>query len=91
VPPLLFNQIIAFDGIAMAAAKVRGHQLGTWQFQDGHAAASCTRCGRRLVVYYAPLQPDIGGSALLHGCKRASAELSPPGERNFSFYMLHFK
>ena len=65
---LIFDQIIAFDGIAAAAAKVRGHKLGDWQIQEGYAAATCIRCGRRMVVYYSPLQPDMDGSALWQCC-----------------------
>ena len=69
---LIFDQIIAFDGIAAAAAKVRGHKLGDWRIQDGCAAATCMRCGRPLVVYYSPLQPDMDGSALRHDCLQGS-------------------
>ena len=68
-PPIIFSQIMAFDGIAMAAARVRGHKLGDWTFHGGRAEASCTRCGRRLVAYYARWQPDMGGSVLLHACR----------------------
>lgn len=70
---LILDQIFAFDGIAGAAAKVRGHKLGDWRIQDGWAAATCIRCGRTLVVYYCPLlEPDMDGSALRHGCLRGS-------------------
>ena len=69
---LIFDQIIAFDSIAVTAAKVRGHKLGDWRIQDGSAAATCIRCGRPLVVYYSPLQPDMDGSALRHGCLHGS-------------------
>jgi hypothetical protein len=79
---LIFDQILAFDGIAAAAARVRGHKLGDWRIQDGCAAATCIRCGRQLVVYYSPLQPDMDGSALRNGClkgSRQSTVLAPPG------------
>jgi len=78
---LIFDQILAFDSIAAAAARVRGHKLGDWRIQEGCAAATCIRCGRQLVVYYSPLQPDMDGSALRNGClkgSRQSTVLAPP-------------
>jgi hypothetical protein len=59
---------MAFDRIAVIAASTRGHKLGEWQIQDGSAAASCVQCGRELVVYYSPIQPDMDGSLIRHVC-----------------------
>ena len=69
---LIFDQILAFDRIATRAAVVRGHKLGDWRMKDGIAAATCVRCGRELVVYYSPIQPDMDGPALRYSCKGAS-------------------
>ena len=75
---LIVDQIIAFDSIASVAANVRGHELGSWRLQDGMAAATCIRCGRSLVVYYSPLQPDMEGSMLQHTCKSEAPEHPRP-------------
>jgi len=71
---LIVDQIIAFDSIASVAAHVRGHELGQWRVEDGAAAATCVRCGRGLVVYYSPLQPDMEGSMLQHGCEEDASQ-----------------
>ena len=66
---LIVDQLMAFDRIAVVAATTRGHELGNWRILDGYASAQCVQCGREVVVYYSPIQPDMEGSLFRHGCK----------------------
>lgn len=67
---LILDQMMAFDGIAVIAATIRGHELGEWHIHDSSATVTCLRCGRGLVVHYSLLQPDMDGALLRHECKR---------------------
>jgi len=84
---LIVDQIFALDRIAVIAAAIRGHELGDWRIQHGFAVARCVRCGRKVVVYYSPIQPDMDGPLLRQGCSKdrlktaASSSWSPPAPR----------
>lgn len=66
---------------AEESARLRGHALGPWL--EGHTKfarrASCSRCGREVVVntWPAPNEIDIGGEAVAVGCGTRAANPQP--------------